>query len=169
MDLINQKVSGQSIQGSAEHARLQLDLAKQLGLVIAGRPHPCLGNLSSPRHKDHPALWRLWYRTITTSKPKGLTPSPDGMAYERAVHGFHLLAPMIKDMGANGKAKEKDDVHRARQLHGQLVLMMLVVRSREYDAILTHEGIHMNETPSWGLIEFSDSPSNIECAQHLTE
>jgi hypothetical protein len=48
MDCINQKVSGRSVQGSTEHARLQLDLAKQLGLVIAGKPHPCLGNLSSP-------------------------------------------------------------------------------------------------------------------------
>jgi hypothetical protein len=100
MDLINQKISGRSIQGSAEHARLQFDLAKQLGLVMAGKPHLHLGNLSSPRHEDHPALWRLWYRTVATSKPKGLTPGPDGMAYERAVRGFRLLAPMIKDMGA---------------------------------------------------------------------
>jgi len=91
------------------------------------------------------------------------------MAYERAVRGFRLLAPMIKDMGANGKTKEKDDARRARQLHSRLVLMMLVVRSREYDAILAREGIHVNETPSWGLIEFSDNPSDVECARHLAE
>jgi len=76
---------------------------------------------------------------------------------------------MIKDMGANGKTKEKDDMRRAHQLHGQIVLMMLVVCSRKYDHILAREGIRMNETPSWGLIEFSDSPSDIECAQHLAE
>ena len=169
MNLINQKVSGWSIQDSAEHARLQLNLVKQLGLVIAGRPHPHLGNLSSPRQEDHPALWRLWYHTIATSKPQGLTPSPDGMAYKWAVCGFRLLAPMIKDMGANGEAKEKDDMHRARQLHGRIVLMMLVVHSCKYDHILVREGIHVNKTPSWGLIEFSDSPSNIEGAWHLTE
>ena len=48
MDRINQKVSGRSVHGSAEHARLQLDLAKQLGLIVAGKPHPHMGNLSSP-------------------------------------------------------------------------------------------------------------------------
>jgi hypothetical protein len=82
MDRINQKVSGRSIQGSAEHAHLQLNLAKQLGLIVVGKPHPHMGNLSSPRHEDHPELWHLWYRTVTTSKPKGLTSGPDGMAYE---------------------------------------------------------------------------------------
>jgi hypothetical protein len=82
MDHINQKVSGRSIQGSAEHARLQLDLAKQLGLIVAGKPHPCMGNLSSPRHEDHPESWRLWSRTVATSKLKGLTSGPDGMAYK---------------------------------------------------------------------------------------
>ena len=36
------------------------------------------------------------------------------MAYKWSVHGFCLLASMLKDEGANGKAKEKDDVFRAR-------------------------------------------------------
>jgi hypothetical protein len=40
------------------------------------------------------------------------------MAYKRAVRGFRLLAPMIKDTGASAKAKEKDDVCRARQYRG---------------------------------------------------
>jgi hypothetical protein len=57
MDHINQKVSGHSVQGSAEHAQLRLNLAKQLGLMVTGNPHPCLGNLSSPQHEDHPELW----------------------------------------------------------------------------------------------------------------
>jgi hypothetical protein len=118
MDCINQKVSGHSIQGSAEHVRLQLDLAKQLGLIIAGKPHPHMGNLSSPQHEDHPELWRLWSRTVATSKPKGLTSGPDSMAYKQAVCGFRLLAPMIKDTGAIAKAKEKDDVCRVRQYCG---------------------------------------------------
>jgi hypothetical protein len=70
------------------------------------------------------------------SKPKGLASGPDGMAYERAVCGLHLLAPMIKDTGASAKAKEKDDVHRACQYHGRITLMMVVVRSRHHDQIL---------------------------------
>ena len=132
MDRINQKVSGCSVQGSAEHARLQLDLAKQLGLIIAGKPHPCMGNLSSPWHEDHPELWWLWSCTVTTSKLKGLTSGQDSMAYKRAVCGFRLLAPMIKDTGASAKAKEKDDVCRACQYRGQITLMMVVVRSHHY-------------------------------------
>ena len=45
--------------------------------------------------------------------------------------------------------------------------MMLVVCSRDYDVILTRERIHVNDTPSWGVIEFSDVLSNEECARHL--
>jgi hypothetical protein len=45
--------------------------------------------------------------------------------------------------------------------------MMLVVRSREYDLILARENIRVNDTPSWGVIEFSDLPSDEECARHL--
>jgi hypothetical protein len=45
--------------------------------------------------------------------------------------------------------------------------MMVVVRSHHYDQILACEGIHVTDTPSWGIIEFSDSPSDVECAQHL--
>jgi hypothetical protein len=50
------KLSTKSI-GSTEHAWLQLKLAHQLNLVMNGWPHACLGNLSSPHHEDHPALW----------------------------------------------------------------------------------------------------------------
>jgi len=91
------------------------------------------------------------------------------MAYKQAVCGFCLLAPMIKDMGANSKAKEKDDMRRACQLHGQIVLMMLVIHSCEYNHILAHEEICMSKTPSWGLIKFLDNLSDIECARHLAE
>ena len=42
-----------------------------------------------------------------------------------------------------------------------------VMFTSHYDQILVRKGIHVNDTPSWGIIEFSDSPSNVECAQHL--
>jgi hypothetical protein len=89
------------------------------------------------------------------------------MAYERAVCGFRLLAPMIKDTGAGAKAKEKDNVHRVCQYRGRITLMMVVVRSGHYNQILAHKGIRVNDTPLWCVIEFSDNPSNVECAQHL--
>jgi len=60
-----------------------------------------------------------------------------------------------------------DRFYYENELHGWIVLMMLVIRSHKYDHILAREEIHMSDTPSWGLIEFSDSPSDIECAQHL--
>jgi hypothetical protein len=62
---------------------------------------------------------------------------------------------------------EKDDVRRVHQYRGRITLMMVVVCSRHYDQILAHEGIRMNNTPSWDVIEFSDNPSDVECAQHL--
>ena len=50
---------------------------------------------------------------------------------------------------------------------GRLCVSTTVVRSCHYNQILAHKGIHVNDTPSWGVIEFSDNPSNVECAQHL--
>jgi len=46
--------------------------------------------------------------------------------------------------------------------------MILVVCIREYDWILVCEEICVSDTPSWGLIEFSDNLSDVECARHLT-
>jgi hypothetical protein len=112
-------------------------------------------------------LWCLWSHTVATSKPEGLTSGSDGMAFEQVVCGFRLLAPMIKDTGAGAKAKEKDDARRARRYCGRITLMMVVVRSCHYDQILAREGIRVNNTPSWDVIEFSDTPSDVECAQHL--
>ena len=45
--------------------------------------------------------------------------------------------------------------------------MMVVVHSHHYDHILVYEGIYMIDTPSWGIIDFLDNPSKVECAQHL--
>ena len=55
-------------------------------------------------------------------------------------------------------------MRRACQYRGRITLMMVVVRSYHYDQILACKGIRVNDTPSWGVIEFSDNPSDVECA-----
>jgi hypothetical protein len=42
------------------YVRLLRELTNTLGLVQNGLVNNRLGNLSSPWHKDHPKLWRLW-------------------------------------------------------------------------------------------------------------
>jgi hypothetical protein len=73
---------------------------------------------------------------------------------------------MCKD---GGNKKIKDDVRKAREMNGQLALMILVAHSRRYDAILEHENIRVNSTPSWSVIDFSDAPNKVECTRHLAE
>jgi hypothetical protein len=73
---------------------------------------------------------------------------------------------MCKD---GGNEKKKDDMQKAHQLNGQLALMILVVHSHHYDAILEHKNIRVNNTPSWSVIEFLDTPNEVECTRHLTE
>jgi hypothetical protein len=68
-----------------------------------------------------------------------------------------------------GNKKKKDDVQKACQLIGQLALMILVVHSRCYDAILEHKNICVNNTPLSSIIEFLDTPNEVECTRHLTE
>jgi hypothetical protein len=54
-------------------------------------------------------------------------------------------------------------------MNGQLALMILVMHSCHYDTILERENIRVNDTPSWSVIEFSDTPNEVECTRHLAK
>jgi hypothetical protein len=60
-------------------------------------------------------------------------------------------------------------MQKARQMNGQLALMILVTHSHHYDMILEHKNIHVNNTPLWSVIEFLDTPNEVECTRHLTK
>jgi hypothetical protein len=45
----------------------------------------------------------------------------------------------------------------------------LVAHSRCYDAILERKNICVNNTPSWSVLEFSDTPNEVECTRYLAE
>jgi hypothetical protein len=47
--------------------------------------------------------------------------------------------------------------------------MILVMHSCRYDVILEHENICVNNTPLWSVIEFLDTPNEVECTRHLAE
>jgi hypothetical protein len=67
------------------HRKMLLEVAQRMGHLVGGGPHPHLGNMSSPRHKDHPSVWMEWAKHIARVLPKGLAPGPDGYPYPRHV------------------------------------------------------------------------------------
>ena len=148
-------------RGGELHDGILLQVSNILGLSKDGKPHPCLGNMSSPRHEDHPLVWRYWLKHVATQLPRGLVPGPDGLPYERIVRGFRRIQPFFKER----KGLTPGD--RTSQRAGQLMLMGLVVKSRRYDELLRAGGLVVHPKPLWDYIVFSTSPSEAECAQHL--
>ena len=63
------------------HQKMLLEVAQKVGLLMGGEPHPHLGNMSSPHHKDHPLVWMEWAMHIAQALLKGLAPGPDGYPY----------------------------------------------------------------------------------------
>src|ERR1700735_509593 len=58
-------------RGGELHDRILLQVSNILGLSKDGKPHPCLGTMSSPRHEDHPLVWRYWLKHVATQLPRG--------------------------------------------------------------------------------------------------
>ena len=107
-----------------------LEVAKMTGHLVGGEPHPHLGNMSSPRHKDHPLVWMEWAKHITQILLKGLAPGPDGYPYPRHVQGFHRIAPLIRE-----KKKNKNDKSTGNfSIHcsGQYKLIGLLASTGQY-------------------------------------
>src|ERR1700736_138543 len=75
------------------HSKLQCELTNTLGLVQNGQVDHRMGNLSSPRHEDHPELWHLWSCKIATIKPKGFVMGPDSSATQWSIRGFRRITP----------------------------------------------------------------------------
>ena len=158
----NQKVN-RSAHGPVLHAKLQRELALTLGLVQNGQVDTKMGSLSSPRHEDHPELWRLWSRSVATTRPKGFIIGPDGAACQRSVRGFRRIAPLFKDK----KGVVKSDNYKNRQKNGQATLMSVIARPGCYAHTLQAGGIEIHPNPSWEPIEFSANANDVECARHL--
>ena len=45
------------LHGGILHDRILLEVSNTLGLTMNSKPHPHLGNISCPQHKDHPLVW----------------------------------------------------------------------------------------------------------------
>jgi hypothetical protein len=71
--------------GAEGHRKMLLEVDQKTGHLMGGEPHPHLGNMSSPHHKDPPLVWMEWAKHIARALPKGLAPSPDGYPYPRHV------------------------------------------------------------------------------------
>jgi len=126
---------------------LRSALSERLGLSVNGQPHPHLGDIASPRHVDHPDLWREYARSITRTPPRGFAFGPDGLPFQRHVRAFLRFAPLFK--GTTG--------HLASH-YGQIRLLALIAKGY-YGSGLRALGITPNAQPDWSPIEFvPDAP-----------
>ena len=77
----NQKIARlnkQSTTTGDAHRKLLCRVATELNLMVNGVPHPNLGNISSPRHEDHPKVWHHWARSVAKTLPIRIVPAADG-------------------------------------------------------------------------------------------
>jgi len=83
-ELHNKKIARFGTTTRAEgHQKMLLEVARRTGHLVGNEPHPHLGNMSSPRHEDHPLIWMEWAKHIALVLLKGLAPGPDGYPYPR--------------------------------------------------------------------------------------
>ena len=111
------------LHGGTLHDRILLQVSNSLGLSKDGKPHPCLGNISSPRHEDHPLVWQYWLMKVTTKHPWGVYPGPNRLLYERVICGFRWIQPFFRER----KGLTPGD--QMSQQAGQLMLMGLIMQS----------------------------------------
>src|ERR1700720_1158927 len=81
----NQKIARlnkQTTTAGDAHQKLLHRVATELNLMVNRAPHPNLGNISSPRHEDHPEVWRHWVRAVTKTLPMGIVPTADGLPHQ---------------------------------------------------------------------------------------
>lgn len=121
---------------------LRSALSDRLGLSVDGQPHPHLGDIASPRHTDHPELWREYARYITKTPPRGFAYGPDGYPFQRHVRAFLRFTPLFR--GGGGYLANH---------HGQVRVLALIAR-QAYSAGLRAQGITLNAPPDWSPIEF---------------
>src|SRR5882724_1490221 len=154
----------------SKQALLLLSVSNHLGLTTNGKPDPRLGNISSPRHEDHPLVWMEWATKITRSQPKGITLGHTGYPYERVIQGFCRLAPLFKEKkekkekkgsGTNPSSEEME--RRSHQHRGQILTMGIVAQIQLYSELLTKDGLTVHPTPSWEAITFSPNVDEMEC------
>jgi len=56
-ELHNKKIACFGTTTGAEgHRKMLLEVARRTGHLVGSKPHPHLGNMSSPHHKDHPSV-----------------------------------------------------------------------------------------------------------------
>src|SRR6202040_3699098 len=133
------------------HQKLLCRIATDLNLMVNRAPHPNLGNISSPRHEDHPEVLRHWARAVTKTPPMGIVPAADGLPHQRHIRGFRRLAPLMRNSRPN-KTRSDDDNHHQRM--GSQMLMMLIALPGEYASLLAKHSIVITNYPSWEPIVF---------------
>ena len=114
--------------------------------MVNGAPHPNLGNICSPRHEDHPEVWRHWARSVAKTLPMGIVLAADGFPHQRHIHGFCRLTPLMRNPHPS-KTRSDDENHH--QHMGSQMLMMLIALPMEYASFIAKHGIVIANSFSW--------------------
>src|ERR1700722_4141130 len=137
----NQKIAHlkkQSTPAGDAHRKLLHRVAIELNLMANGAPHPNLGNISSPRHEDHPEVWHHWAWSVAKTLPMGIVLATDGFPHQRHIRGFCHLAPLMRNSRLS-KTRSDDENHH--QCMGSQMLMMLIALPGEYTSLLAKHSI----------------------------
>src|ERR1700720_1763487 len=122
----NQKIARlnkQSTTAGDAHQKLYHRVATDLNLMVNRAPHPNLGNISSPRHKDHPEVWCHWAQSVAKTLPMGIVPAADRFPHQRHIRAFCRLAPLMRNSHPSKMCCDDDNHH---QCMSSQMLMMLI-------------------------------------------
>src|ERR1700722_2916768 len=120
----NQKIACLNKQSSTTgdaHWKLLRGVATELNLMVNVAPPPNLGNISSPRHEDHPEVWCHWARSVAKTLPMGIVPATDGFPHQRHIRSFPRLAPLMRN---SRPSKMRSNADNHYQCIGSQMLMM---------------------------------------------
>src|ERR1700722_7297849 len=119
--------------------------------MVNRAPHPNLGNISSPRHEDHPEVWRHWAWSVAKTLPMGIVLAANGFPHQRHIRGFLRLTPLMRNSHPS-KMRSDDENHHQRM--GSQMLMMLIALPEEYASLLAKHNIVIANPSSWEPIVF---------------
>jgi hypothetical protein len=146
------EVRNQRVAGGNRATRIRQAISDRLGLSPQPNiPHPHLGEVSSPRHIDHPAVWAEWVKHFAkgTAIPRGFIMDENGYPLQRHVRSFLRLQPLFR-----GSASPQPVTH-----HVQVHVMSLLARRYVYSRTLRTIGRAPNPVPDWNPIVWDDSMS----------
>src|SRR5262249_13352176 len=139
----------------ANAARLQSELesvAIGQGLMINGAPHPNLGSITNPQHKDHPAIWQSFfcnYHGHQKPLPRGLDRDhPQAPVSDNLLRVFLGIGRLTSQLSSLIKSEKNGSVAVFR-----MRMFRILAIEGEYRRIVRAHSIQIASPPLYQLDE----------------